>query len=147
LDSCASALLATSSLLKLGAVPIANRSALRARRGHRSETVPMGAWLSCPMDSRAKAERPEAAQTELKKRLYLPQSSSASRSTASHAGFLLLSQSGLARAKSEGKRLGRTRIAPELEERIRKALATPGRPGLRKIAERFGGRSRHGATD
>jgi DNA invertase Pin-like site-specific DNA recombinase len=68
----------------------------------------------------------------------LPQSSSASRSTASHAGFLLLSQSGLARAKSEGKRLGRPRIAPELEERIRKALATPGRPGLRKIAERFG---------
>ena len=26
----------------------------------------------------------------------------------------------------------------ELEERIRKALATPGRPGVRKIAERFG---------
>jgi hypothetical protein len=45
---------------------------------------------------------------------------------------------GLARAKSEGKRLGRPRIAPELEERIRKALATPGRPGVRQIAERFG---------
>jgi DNA invertase Pin-like site-specific DNA recombinase len=40
-------------------------------------------------------------------------------------------RAGLARAKSEGKRLG-------LEERIRKALATPGRPGVRKIAERFG---------
>jgi DNA invertase Pin-like site-specific DNA recombinase len=47
-------------------------------------------------------------------------------------------RAGLARAKSEGKRLGRPRIAPELEERIRKALATPGRPGVRKIAERFG---------
>jgi DNA invertase Pin-like site-specific DNA recombinase len=41
-------------------------------------------------------------------------------------------RAGLARAKSEGKRLGRPR------ERIRKALATPGRPGVRKIAEQFG---------
>jgi DNA invertase Pin-like site-specific DNA recombinase len=47
-------------------------------------------------------------------------------------------RAGLARARSEGKRLGRPPIAPELEERIRKALATPGRPGVRKIAERFG---------
>ena len=47
-------------------------------------------------------------------------------------------RAGLARAKSEGKRLGRPRIAPELEARIRKALATPGRPGVRKIAEQFG---------
>jgi DNA invertase Pin-like site-specific DNA recombinase len=48
-------------------------------------------------------------------------------------------RAGLARARSEGKRLGRPRIASELEERIRKALATtPGRPGVRKIAERFG---------
>jgi DNA invertase Pin-like site-specific DNA recombinase len=47
-------------------------------------------------------------------------------------------RAGLARAKSEGKRPGRPRIAPEPEERIRKALATPGRPGVRKIAERFG---------
>ena len=31
-----------------------------------------------------------------------------------------------------------TPIAPELEARIRQALATPGRPGVRKIAERFG---------
>jgi DNA invertase Pin-like site-specific DNA recombinase len=36
-------------------------------------------------------------------------------------------RAGLARAKSEGKRL----VAPELEERIRKALATSGRPGVR----------------
>jgi DNA invertase Pin-like site-specific DNA recombinase len=47
-------------------------------------------------------------------------------------------RAGLARAKSEGKRLGRPPIASELQERIRKALATPGRPGVRKIAERFG---------
>jgi DNA invertase Pin-like site-specific DNA recombinase len=47
-------------------------------------------------------------------------------------------RAGLARAKSEGKRLGRPRISPELEQRIRKALATPGRPGVRKIAAQFG---------
>jgi DNA invertase Pin-like site-specific DNA recombinase len=47
-------------------------------------------------------------------------------------------RAGLARARGEGKRLGRPPIAPELEERIRKALTTPGRPGVRKIAERFG---------
>jgi DNA invertase Pin-like site-specific DNA recombinase len=47
-------------------------------------------------------------------------------------------RAGLARARSEGKRLGRPRIAPDLEQRIRKALATPGRPGVRKIAEQFG---------
>jgi DNA invertase Pin-like site-specific DNA recombinase len=47
-------------------------------------------------------------------------------------------RAGLARAKSEGKRIGRPRIAPALEERIRKALAIPGRPGVRKIAEQFG---------
>ena len=47
-------------------------------------------------------------------------------------------RAGLARARGEGKRLGRPPIAPELEKRIRKALATPGRPGVRKIAERFG---------
>jgi hypothetical protein len=29
-------------------------------------------------------------------------------------------------------------IAPALEKRIREALATPGRPGIRVIAERFG---------
>ena len=47
-------------------------------------------------------------------------------------------RAGLKRAKSEGKQLGRPRIAPELEERIRKALATPGRPGVRVIAKQFG---------
>jgi len=47
-------------------------------------------------------------------------------------------RAGLARAKGEGKRLGRPRIAPDLEERIRKALATRGRPGVRVIAQQFG---------
>ena len=45
-------------------------------------------------------------------------------------------RAGLARARSEGKRLGRPPIAPALEKRIREALATPGRPGIRVIAER-----------
>jgi DNA invertase Pin-like site-specific DNA recombinase len=43
-------------------------------------------------------------------------------------------RAGLKRAKSEGKQLGRPRIAPKLEQRIKKALATPGRPGVRVIA-------------
>jgi DNA invertase Pin-like site-specific DNA recombinase len=48
-------------------------------------------------------------------------------------------RAGLARARSEGKKLGRPPIAPELEARIRKALNEPGRTdGVRKIAERFG---------
>ena len=47
-------------------------------------------------------------------------------------------RAGLARAKSEGKRLGRPPIAIELETRIRAALDEPGRPGVRKIAARFG---------
>jgi DNA invertase Pin-like site-specific DNA recombinase len=47
-------------------------------------------------------------------------------------------RAGLARAKSEGKRLGRPPIAPELENRIRAALHEAGRPGVRKIAARFG---------
>ena len=47
-------------------------------------------------------------------------------------------RAGLRRARSEGKRLGRPPIAPELEKRIREALDKPGRPGVRKIAERFG---------
>jgi DNA invertase Pin-like site-specific DNA recombinase len=47
-------------------------------------------------------------------------------------------RAGLRRAKSEGKRLGRPPIAPELEERVRKALSAPGRTeGVRKIATRF----------
>jgi DNA invertase Pin-like site-specific DNA recombinase len=47
-------------------------------------------------------------------------------------------RAGLRRAVGEGKQLGRPRIAPETEERIRKALAAPGRPGVREIAKRFG---------
>jgi DNA invertase Pin-like site-specific DNA recombinase len=48
-------------------------------------------------------------------------------------------RAGLARAKSEGKELGRPPIATELEKRIREALNKPGRTeGVRKIAERFG---------
>jgi len=47
-------------------------------------------------------------------------------------------RAGLARARSEGKRLGRPPIASALEKRIREALATPGRPGVRVIAKRFG---------
>jgi hypothetical protein len=34
--------------------------------------------------------------------------------------------------------LGRPRIAPELEARIKKALASPNRPGVRELAKRFG---------
>src|SRR3954462_3961126 len=47
-------------------------------------------------------------------------------------------RAGLARARSEGKRLGRPSIAPELEQRIREALARPARAGVRKIAAEFG---------
>jgi DNA invertase Pin-like site-specific DNA recombinase len=47
-------------------------------------------------------------------------------------------RAGLARARSEGKRLGRPPIDPELEKAIREALRESGRPGVRKIAERFG---------
>jgi DNA invertase Pin-like site-specific DNA recombinase len=48
-------------------------------------------------------------------------------------------RAGLKRAKSEGKKLGRPPIAPELEDAIRKALNKPGRTeGVRRIAERFG---------
>jgi DNA invertase Pin-like site-specific DNA recombinase len=47
-------------------------------------------------------------------------------------------RAGLRRAEAEGKTLGRPRIAHDLEERIRKALATSGRPGVRVIAQQFG---------
>jgi DNA invertase Pin-like site-specific DNA recombinase len=47
-------------------------------------------------------------------------------------------RAGLARARSEGKRLGRPPIPAELENRIRNALHAPGRPGVRKIAAQFG---------
>jgi DNA invertase Pin-like site-specific DNA recombinase len=47
-------------------------------------------------------------------------------------------RAGLRRAQDEGKQLGRPRIAPELEKRIRDALNKPGRTeGVRKIAARF----------
>jgi DNA invertase Pin-like site-specific DNA recombinase len=47
-------------------------------------------------------------------------------------------RAGLARARGEGKRLGRPSIAPTLEKRIREALAARGRPGVRVIAKQFG---------
>ena len=48
-------------------------------------------------------------------------------------------RAGLARARAEGKRLGRPPIAPELEKKIKAALDKPGRTeGVRKIAARFG---------
>src|SRR6516162_8704536 len=45
-------------------------------------------------------------------------------------------RAGLARARNEGKRLGRPPIAPALEKRIREALATLGRPGVRTVTRR-----------
>jgi DNA invertase Pin-like site-specific DNA recombinase len=45
---------------------------------------------------------------------------------------------GIARAKAGGKHCGRPFIDTKLEGRIRDALAAPGRPGLHKIAKRFG---------
>jgi len=53
-------------------------------------------------------------------------------------GRLLNVRAGLARARGEGKRLGRPPIAAALEKRIREALAAPGRPGVRVLAKRFG---------
>jgi DNA invertase Pin-like site-specific DNA recombinase len=48
-------------------------------------------------------------------------------------------RAGLARARSEGKQLGRPRIAADLENQIREALKAPNRTeGVRKIAARFG---------
>jgi hypothetical protein len=44
----------------------------------------------------------------------------------------------LARARSEGKRLGRPPIPAETERAIRAALAKKKRPGLRKIAAAIG---------
>src|SRR5262249_33106601 len=45
---------------------------------------------------------------------------------------------GLARTRSEGKRLGRPRIASELEKRFRKVSGDSGRPGVRVIAVAVG---------
>jgi hypothetical protein len=36
------------------------------------------------------------------------------------------------------KAFRRPRVAPDTEQRIREALATPGRPGFHKIAAQFG---------
>ena len=48
-------------------------------------------------------------------------------------------RAGVKRAKGEGKRRGRPRIASDLENAIRAALNKPGRTeGVRKIAARFG---------
>jgi DNA invertase Pin-like site-specific DNA recombinase len=47
-------------------------------------------------------------------------------------------RAGLARAKREGKQLGRPRIPAELETRIREALWESGRLGVRQLAKRFG---------
>jgi DNA invertase Pin-like site-specific DNA recombinase len=45
---------------------------------------------------------------------------------------------GLKRARAQGRVGGRPRIDPDLEARIRTALAEPGRGGVRAIAEQFG---------
>jgi len=47
-------------------------------------------------------------------------------------------RAGLARAKDAGKQLGRPRLAADIENAIKKVVAAPGRPGVRKIAERRG---------
>jgi DNA invertase Pin-like site-specific DNA recombinase len=47
-------------------------------------------------------------------------------------------RAGLRRATAEGKTLGRPRLDPDIEARIQKALAAPGRPGVREIAKQFG---------
>ena len=47
-------------------------------------------------------------------------------------------KAGIARAKANGKHCGRPPINPELAERIRKAMAVRGRPGIRVIAKQFG---------
>jgi DNA invertase Pin-like site-specific DNA recombinase len=47
-------------------------------------------------------------------------------------------RAGLARARSEGRRLGRPTIPKAKEDAIRAALSQPGRPGVRVIAKQFG---------
>jgi DNA invertase Pin-like site-specific DNA recombinase len=51
-------------------------------------------------------------------------------------------RAGIVRAKASGtksgKAFGRPRTSPEVEQRIRAALTTPGRPGFHKIAAQFG---------
>jgi DNA invertase Pin-like site-specific DNA recombinase len=47
-------------------------------------------------------------------------------------------RAGLKRAVAEGTKLGRPTIPQAKEDAIRAALSQPGRPGVRKIAKRFG---------
>ena len=47
-------------------------------------------------------------------------------------------RAGLARAKAEGKQLGRPKIAEKTESAIQAALRKKGRPGLRKLAAVYG---------
>jgi DNA invertase Pin-like site-specific DNA recombinase len=47
-------------------------------------------------------------------------------------------RAGLRRARDEGKQLGRPKIDPTLEKRIREALRAKDRPGIRVLAEQFG---------
>jgi DNA invertase Pin-like site-specific DNA recombinase len=47
-------------------------------------------------------------------------------------------RAGLARARAEGKRLGRPKIADKTERAIRAALSRKDRPGLQKIASTLG---------
>jgi DNA invertase Pin-like site-specific DNA recombinase len=47
-------------------------------------------------------------------------------------------RAGLARAKTEGKRLGRPRIDERTERAVQAALAKKNRPGVRKIAAALG---------
>ena len=42
------------------------------------------------------------------------------------------------RGQAAGKHCDRPPLAPELAERIRQAMAVPGRPGIRVIAKQFG---------
>ena len=45
---------------------------------------------------------------------------------------------GMARAKAQGKHVGRPRLNPELAQAIRDAPALPCRPGIRVIGKQFG---------
>ena len=47
-------------------------------------------------------------------------------------------KAGMARAKAQGKHVGRPKLAPKLAQAIRDALAVPGRPGIRVLAKHFG---------
>ncbi len=47
-------------------------------------------------------------------------------------------RAGLARARAEGKQLGRPRIAEKTERAVQAALAKKNRPGVRKIAATLG---------